>query len=118
MGIDLVGNLYIPNALDRSHRAPAIIVGHPYGGVKEQISGLYLQTLAERSFITPTFDTSYNGESGGQPHFTSSPEAFVEDYSTALDFLGVNPLVDCDRIGVFGICCDSQFAAVRELTTT
>jgi len=83
LGINLVGDLYIPKNLDRSRRYPAIIVGHPYGGVKEQTSGLYAQTMAERGFITVAFNASYNGESGGQPHFIASPEAFIEDFSGA-----------------------------------
>jgi uncharacterized protein len=110
LGISLVGDLYVPKNLDRSRRYPAIIVGHPYGGVKEQTSGLYAQTMAERGFITLAFDASYNGESGGQPHFIASPEAFVEDFSAAVDYLGRNTLVDRDRIGVIGVCGSGGFS--------
>ena len=78
--------------------------------MKEQTSGLYAQTMAERGFITLAFDASYNGESGGQPHFIASLEAFVEDFSAAVDFLGVNPLVDRNRIGVIGVCGSGGFA--------
>ena len=99
----------MPKNLDRTKRAPAIIVGHPYGGVKEQTSGLYAQSMAERGFVTIAFDASYNGESGGQPHFTASPEAFVEDFSAAVDYLGANPLVDRNRIGVIGMCGGGGF---------
>lgn len=109
LGIKLVADLYVPKNLDRKKRAPAIIVGHPYGGVKEQTSGLYAQTMAERGFITIAFDASYNGESGGQPHFIASPEAFVEDFSAAVDYLGTNPLVDRNRIGVIGVCGSGGF---------
>ena len=110
LGINLVGDLYIPRNLDRSRRYAALIVGHPYGGVKEQASGLYAQTMAERGFITLAFDASYNGESGGQPHFIASHEAFVEDFSAAVDFLGGNVLVDRDRIGVIGVCGSGGFS--------
>jgi fermentation-respiration switch protein FrsA (DUF1100 family) len=110
LGISLVGDLYVPKNLDRSRRYPAIIVGHPYGGVKEQTSGLYAQTMAERGFVTLAFDASYNGESGGQPHFIASPEAFVEDFSAAVDHLGRNALVDRDRIGVIGVCGSGGFS--------
>jgi uncharacterized protein len=110
LGISLVGDLYVPKNLDRSRRYPAIIVGHPYGGVKEQTSGLYAQTMAERGFVTLAFDASYNGESGGQPHFIASAEAFVEDFSAAVDHLGRNALVDRDRIGVIGVCGSGGFS--------
>lgn len=85
-------------------------MGHPYGGVKEQTSGLYAQTMAERGFITLAHDASYNGESGGQPHFISLPEAVVEDFSAGVDFLGDHPLVDRERIGVIGVCASGGFA--------
>jgi fermentation-respiration switch protein FrsA (DUF1100 family) len=110
LGIHLVGDLYTPRNLDRSRRYPAIVVGHPYGGVKEQTSGLYAQTMAERGFVTLAFDASYSGESGGQPHFIASPEALVEDFSAAVDYLGTNVLVDRARIGVIGICGSGGFS--------
>jgi uncharacterized protein len=110
LGITLAADLYVPRDVDRARRHPAIIVGHPYGGVKEQTSGLYAQTMAERGFVTLAFDASYNGESGGQPHFIASPEAFVEDFSAAVDHLGRNPLVDRARIGVIGVCGSGGFA--------
>ncbi|MBD6618770.1 alpha/beta hydrolase [Komarekiella sp. 'clone 1'] len=109
LGITLVADLYIPKNLDRSHRHPALVVGHPYGGVKEQTSGLYAQTMAERGFITLAHDASYNGESSGQPHSIASPEAFVEDFSAAVDFLGTRPQVDRNRIGVIGVCGSGGF---------
>jgi fermentation-respiration switch protein FrsA (DUF1100 family) len=110
LGIHLVGDLYLPKGMDRSKKSAAIIVGHPFGGVKEQTSGLYAQTMAERGFITLAFDASYNGESGGQPRSIASPEAFVEDFSAAVDFLGTRPFVNRDRIGVIGICGSGGFA--------
>lgn len=110
LGINLVADMYIPRNINRSQRHPALVVGHPYGGVKEQTAGLYAQTMAERGFITLAHDASYNGESGGQPHFISSPEATVEDFSAGVDFLGVNPLVDRNRIGVIGVCASGGFS--------
>jgi fermentation-respiration switch protein FrsA (DUF1100 family) len=77
--------------------------------VKEQTSGLYAPTMAERGFIAIAFDASYNGESGGRPHFIASPEAFVEDFSAAVDYLGANPLIDRNRIGVIGVCGSGGF---------
>ena len=105
LGITLVADLYTPKDLDRSKRHPALVVGHPFGGIKEQTSGLYAQTMAERGFVTIAPDASYQGESGaGLPHFIASPEAYVEDFSAATDYLGVQPIVDRNRIGVIGIC--------------
>jgi len=110
LGINLVADLYVPKDIGRSKRHPALVVGHPFGGVKEQSSGLYAQTMAERGFITLAHDASYNGESGGQPHYVSSPDVFVEDFSAGVDFLGVNPLIDRDRIGVLGVCASGGFS--------
>ena len=110
LGITLVADLYVPKDLDRTRRYPALVVGHPFGGVKEQTSGLYAQTMAERGFITLAHDASYNGESGGKPHFISSPDAFVEDFSAGVDFLGMQPEVARDRIGVIGVCASGGFA--------
>jgi len=110
LGINLVADLYIPKRL-YSQKAPALVVGHSLGGVKEQTSGLYAQTLAER-FITVAWDASYNGESGGTrvPHFIASPEAFVEDFSAAIDYIRLHPKVDRARIGALGICGRGGFA--------
>lgn len=110
LGINLVADMYVPKKLDRAKKAPAIIVGHPFGGVKEQSSGLYAQTLAERGFVTLAFDASYGGESGGQPRALASPEAYVEDFSAAVDFIGTRPFVDRERVGVIGICGSGGFA--------
>ncbi|KMO82724.1 hypothetical protein BST22_25190 [Mycolicibacterium chubuense] len=110
LGITLVGDLYVPKSIDRSVTHPAIIVGHPYGGVKEQSSGLYAQQMAERGFVTLAFDASYGGESGGSPRNIASPEAFTEDFSAAVDYLGTHALVDRTRIGVIGVCGSGSFA--------
>src|SRR5207244_425238 len=82
----------------------------PFSGAKEQTSGLYAQQMAERGFVTLAFDASCNGESGGQPRSIASPEAFVEDFSAAVDFLGTRPFVDRNRIGVIGVCGSGGFS--------
>ncbi|MCC6775026.1 MAG: alpha/beta hydrolase, partial [Hyphomicrobiales bacterium] len=102
-GITLVGDLYLPK--DRAgQRLPAIAVGGPFGAVKEQSSGLYAQNMAERGFVTLAFDASYTGESGGEPRNVASPDINTEDFSAAIDFLGLHASVDRERIGVIGIC--------------
>ncbi|ACB32997.1 conserved hypothetical protein [Leptothrix cholodnii SP-6] len=102
-GITLAADLYVPkNAGGR--KLAALAVCGPFGAVKEQSSGLYAQTLAERGFATVAFDPSFTGESGGQPRNVASPDINTEDVSAAVDFLGLQPLVDRERIGVVGIC--------------
>ena len=102
--IDVVGDLYFPANYDSAKKYAAIIVGHPFGGVKEQTSGLHARKLAEMGYVTLAFDASYYGESGGYPRRMESPEVRVEDFSAAVDFLSNHPTVDADKIGVIGIC--------------
>lgn len=102
-GITLVGDLYLPKNRG-THPLSAIAISGPFGAVKEQSSGLYAQTLAEKGFITLAFDPSYTGESGGQPHNVASPDINTEDFSAAVDFLGLQQEVDRNRIGILGIC--------------
>ena len=103
LGITLVADLYVPKGIDRSRTHAALVVGSPFGAVKEQASGLYAQTMAERGFITVAHDPSYVGESGGQPHGIASSEALVEDFSAGVDYLGSLSFVDRERIGVIGV---------------
>ncbi len=102
-GIELVGDLYIPKAKTDGKLA-AIAVSGPFGAVKEQASGLYAQTLAERGFITLAFDPSFTGESGGAPRNVASPDINTEDFSAAVDYLSNLPEVDANKIGIVGIC--------------
>ena len=83
---------------------PAIAVGGPFGAVKEQSSGLYAQTMAERGFLTIAFDPSFTGESGGTPRYVASPDINTEDFCAAVDFLSVQENVDLEKIGIIGIC--------------
>ncbi|BDR56857.1 alpha/beta hydrolase [Xylocopilactobacillus apis] len=109
-GIKIAADLYLPKSFDKSKKYPAIIVGAPYGGVKEQSPGLYANVLAQRDFAVLTFDPSYNGYSSGSPRHLSSPEIFVEDFSAAVDYLGTRDFVNRDQIGVIGICGSGGFA--------
>lgn len=109
-GISVSADLYLPKGMDRSKKYAALVVGTPYGGVKEQGAGIYAQTMAERGFVAIAFDESYNGESGGEPRHVSSPDVFVEDFSAGVDFLGTRPFVDRGRIGAVGICGSGGFA--------
>lgn len=101
-GITLAADMYIPKGIEE--RLPAVAVSGPFGAVKEQCSGLYAQTLAERGFLTIAFDPSFTGESGGEPRYMASPDINTEDFMAAVDFLSLNDRVDPDRIGILGIC--------------
>jgi len=109
-GITIAADMYLPKDLDLSQKYAAILVGTPYGGVKEQGAGIYAQTMAERGFIAVAFDESFNGESSGEPRHVSSPDIFVEDFSAGVDFLGTRPFVDRKKIGVIGICGSGAFS--------
>lgn len=101
-GITLAADMYTP--ADASGKLPAIAICGPFGAVKEQCSGLYAQTLAERGFLTIAFDPSFTGESGGTPRYVASPDINTEDFCAAVDFLSVQENVDTERIGILGIC--------------
>ncbi len=101
-GITLAADMYTPKG--STGKLAAIAVCGPFGAVKEQCSGLYAQTLAERGFLTIAFDPSFTGESGGQPRYMASPDINTEDFMAAVDFLSLNERVDAERIGILGIC--------------
>ena len=102
-GITLAADLYQPKNR-AGERLAALAIGGPFGAVKEQSSGLYAQIMAERGFVTLAFDPSYTGESGGEPRNVASPDINTEDFSAAVDFLGLHSSVDRERIGIIGIC--------------
>lgn len=102
-GITLSADLYLPKNSGREPLA-ALAISGPFGAVKEQASGLYAQNMAARGFAALAFDPSYTGESGGQPRHVASPDINTEDFSAAVDFLGLQPMVDRNRIGLIGIC--------------
>ena len=101
-GITLAADMYVPK--NAEGKLPAIAVCGPFGAVKEQCSGLYAQTMAERGFLTIAFDPSFTGESGGQPRYMASSDINTEDFMAAVDFLSLCDKVDPDRIGIIGIC--------------
>ena len=107
-GVTLAADLYIPK--NATGKLPAIAMSGPYGAVKEQVSGLYAQTLAELGFLTIAFDPSFTGESGGSPRGVSSPDINTEDFCAAVDYLSTRADVDADRIGILGICGFGGFA--------
>lgn len=102
-GIKLVGDLYLPKQLS-DEKVGALAISGPFGAVKEQSSGLYANQMAERGFVCLAFDASYTGESGGEPRNVASPEINTEDFSAAIDFLGMQKNVDRNKVGIIGIC--------------
>ena len=107
-GITLAADLYIPQ--NATGKLPAIALCGPFGAVKEQVSGRYAQTLAERGFLTIAFDPSFTGESGGQPRYVASPDINTEDFCAAVDYLSTRPDVNPEQIGILGICGWGGFA--------
>ena len=101
-GITLVADLYKPKG--SNNKLPALAVAGPFGAVKEQASGYYAMTLAERGFLTIAFDPSYTGESGGYPRYMASPDINTEDFQAAVDYLSTSDEVDSEKIGIIGIC--------------
>ncbi len=102
-GLTLAGDLYLPKNRG-NRRLSALAIAGPFGAVKEQSSGLYAQTMAERGFAALAFDASFTGESSGTPRNIASPDINTEDFGAAVDFLGLHPAVDRKRIGIIGIC--------------
>ncbi|MGG7059120.1 alpha/beta hydrolase [Clostridium tertium] len=109
-GIELAGDLYISKSLNKEEKHPALVIGAPYGGVKEQGPGVWANELAQRGFVVLTFDPSYNGYSQGGKMHLSSPDIFSEDFSAGVDFLGTRNFVDREKIGAVGICGSGGFA--------
>lgn len=126
-GLKIRANVYTPAGYDPAGSYPAIVVAHPNGGVKEQVSGLYSQLLAEAGYITLAFDAAYQGASEGMPRNTDIPANRIEDIHRAADILAQYPGVDRDRLGALGICggggytvaaaqTDKRFKAVATLS--
>lgn len=108
-GVRMAGNLYLPANYDRSKKYPAIVVAHPWGGVKEQTSGLYAQQLARKGFITLAYDASHYGESGGEPRDLEDPADRVQDIRSAVGYLASLAQVDANRIGAVGVCAGGGY---------
>jgi fermentation-respiration switch protein FrsA (DUF1100 family) len=107
--MNVAGNLYIPNDLDRNARNPALVVGHPMGAVKEQSANLYATKMAEQGFVAMSIDLPFWGESDGQARNLVSPDVYAEGFSAGVDFLGSRTFVDRARIGAIGICGSGSF---------
>lgn len=109
-GIALAGDLYVLKNREKTKKSAAVVVGAPYGGVKEQGPSVYANELAKRGFVVLTFDPGYMGESGGEPRHVSSPDLFSENISAGVDYLGLRPEVDRNKIAALGICGSGGFS--------
>jgi uncharacterized protein len=108
-GMNVTGNLFVPNDLDRNAKNAAMVVGHPMGAVKEQSANLYATKMAERGFVALSLDLSFWGESEGEPRNAVSPDIYAEDFSAAVDYLRAQSFVDKERIGALGVCGSGSF---------
>ncbi|MER6282366.1 MULTISPECIES: alpha/beta hydrolase [Streptomyces] len=108
--VEIAGHLHLPDDFDEDKKYPALVGIHPAGGVKEQTIGQYAKRLASEGFVTVVYDSSYQGESGGEPRLLEDPTTRVEDARCAADFLTTLPYVDTERMGVFGICAGGGYA--------
>ena len=106
--IYLAGNIFKPKNSNQE-KYPAIVIGHPSGGVKEQTAGVYAALLAEKGFLTLAFDASYQGESGGKPRYLENPTARIEDMRCAVDYLTTRPDVDAEKIAILGMCASGGY---------
>ena len=109
-GMVLAGDLYTRKGMDETGKYAAIVVGAPYGGVKEQGPAVYANELAKRGFVVLTFDPCYMGESAGEPRHVSSPDLFSENISAGVDYLGLLPYVNREKIAALGICGSGGFS--------
>lgn len=109
-GIEIAADLYRPKDFDEAGSYPGIVIGPPFGGVKEQGPGVYANELAARGFVALAFDPAYHGYSGGAPRYTGSSSTYVEDFSAGVDYLGSLSYIDREKIGVLGICGSGGFA--------
>ena len=114
--IEMAGILFLPEGFDENKKQPAIVISAPAGAVKEQSPALYGKKLAQKGFITLVFDTSHQGESGGEPRYLENPTERVEDIRCAIDYLTTLPYVDRERIGAMGICSGGGYSVSAAMT--
>ena len=106
----MAGNLFAPPDMEKTKKYPALVLVHPFGGVKEQTAGIYARKMAERGYVTLALDASHQGESGAYPRDTENPAERMEDIRCAIDYLTTLPRVDEDRIGLLGVCAGGSYA--------
>lgn len=109
-GLEVVGTLFTPEQMEAGKKYSALVVGHPYGAVRQQAANLYATKMAEQGFVTLTFDQSYWGESAGTPRGAVLPDVYTENFSAAVDFLGTRDFVSREKIGVIGVCASGGFS--------
>jgi uncharacterized protein len=111
-GETVVGHLYLPANYKPGDKRPTVIVTGAWMTIKEQMSGLYAQKLADRGFAALAFDFRSWGESGGKLRSFESPTLKIADIKNAVSFLQTVDAVDSSRIAGLGICASAGYMAV------
>jgi dipeptidyl aminopeptidase/acylaminoacyl peptidase len=100
-GVKLAGDLFLPEDLAPGERRAAIVLCHGYTGVRNIYLPDNARVLAAAGYVVLNFDYKGWGDSDG-PKTRLAPYSRVADVQAALSFLGAQPEVDAERLGIYG----------------
>ena len=106
-GDRLIGNLHLPQG---DAYGVAILTG-PLTSVKEQATDAWGSALAERGFVSLSFDHHYFGESAGRPRQLENPAAKIADIQAAAASLHGDRRFANTPMFAVGICAGGGYMA-------